>query len=251
MQPDLLQIILGSGGSPRLILVGKQFQDLLCRHSSPRSVGEGLAKRYEAEESAPVQSVAHRAAYRTRCSHQTRRQLQGNPRSARTLLSLSADVTEWQPLIAWAFSQEKVKEPSARFVLTCLAHHARQDGSNSFPSVATLMKYTGLSERTVRSSLRLLEAANLIRRGQPSDKIRPDRRPMCYDLQIPRGATIAPRGVTGGNERLNGGQPAHPRGAMVAPDLPSESSTRNKSALEAVTEELEARFGIKTKSGVK
>jgi hypothetical protein len=37
-----------------------------------------------------------------------------------------------------------------KFVLVGLANHAGPDGMGAFPSVATLVRYTGLSERTVR-----------------------------------------------------------------------------------------------------
>lgn len=218
--------IIEFGGLPRLAIAGQQFQDLLCRRFFPRSGGEGLVS-FQSKESSCIQNVAHRAVNRSCRAALSQRQLQGNPRGARALLPLSA-VTEWQPLIAWAINQDVVRESSARFVLVCLAHHANQDGTNAFPSVATMVKYTGLSERTVRGALRLLESSGLIRRGRPTEKIRSDRRPVCYDLQIGRGAAIAPRESTGCNQRPDGVQLTHSRGAAIAPDLPSESSIENK-----------------------
>ena len=52
-------------------------------------------------------------------------------------------------------------QPSSacKFVLVGLANHAGPDGTGAFPSVATLVRYTGLSERTVRTCLDRLEAA--------------------------------------------------------------------------------------------
>ena len=46
-------------------------------------------------------------------------------------------------------------QPSSacKFVLVGLANHAGPDGTAAFPSVATLVRYTGLSERTVRTRL--------------------------------------------------------------------------------------------------
>ena len=38
-------------------------------------------------------------------------------------------------------------------VLVGLANHAGPDGTGAFPSVAMLVRYTGLSERTVRTCL--------------------------------------------------------------------------------------------------
>jgi hypothetical protein len=53
-------------------------------------------------------------------------------------------------------------------VLVGLASHAGPDGAGAFPSVATLVgytglvRYTGLAERTVRNSLDRLEAEGII-----------------------------------------------------------------------------------------
>jgi hypothetical protein len=62
--------------------------------------------------------------------------------------------------ISWALNLAPVPagrggKPSSasKFVLVGLANHAGPDGTDAFPSVATLVRYTGLSERTVRSCL--------------------------------------------------------------------------------------------------
>jgi hypothetical protein len=51
-------------------------------------------------------------------------------------------------------------QPSSacKFVLVGLANHAGPDGTGAFPSVATLVRYTGLAERTVRTCLDRLAA---------------------------------------------------------------------------------------------
>ena len=61
--------------------------------------------------------------------------------------------------ISWALNLAPVPvdrggQPSSacKFVLVGLANHAGPDGTGAFPSVATLVRYTGLSERTVRTS---------------------------------------------------------------------------------------------------
>ena len=68
--------------------------------------------------------------------------------------------------ISWALNLAPVPadrsgQPSTacKFVLVGLANHAGPDGTAAFPSVATLVRYTGLSERTVRTCLDRLEAA--------------------------------------------------------------------------------------------
>jgi len=60
--------------------------------------------------------------------------------SALNLAPVPAD-RGWQPSSA------------SKFVLVGLANHATPDGTGAFPSVATLVRYTGLSERTVRTCL--------------------------------------------------------------------------------------------------
>ena len=74
-------------------------------------------------------------------------------------------------------------------MLVGLANHAGPDGTGAFPSVATLVRYTGLSERTVRDTcLDRLEAGGIISRCDPeivAARIkRADRRPQGWDLNL-------------------------------------------------------------------
>jgi hypothetical protein len=71
--------------------------------------------------------------------------------------------------ISWARNFARVPadrggRPSSacKFVLVGLADHAGPDGTAAFPSVATLVRYTGLSERTVRTCLDRLPAQGII-----------------------------------------------------------------------------------------
>jgi hypothetical protein len=71
--------------------------------------------------------------------------------------------------ISWALNLAPVPtdrsgQPSSacKFVLVGLANHAGPDGTGAFPSVATLVRYTGLSERTVRTCLDRLESEGII-----------------------------------------------------------------------------------------
>ncbi len=97
--------------------------------------------------------------------------------------------------ISWALNLAPVPadrggQPSSacKFVLVGLANHAGPDGSCAFPAVRTLMRYTGLSERTVRACLGRLEAAGLIRPCDPAVVAarikRADRRPRGWDLDL-------------------------------------------------------------------
>ena len=76
-------------------------------------------------------------------------------------------------------------------MLVGLANHAGPDGTVAFPSVATLVRYTGLAERTVRTCLDRLAAAGIIAPCDPgivAARIkRADRRPQGWDL-IPYGS---------------------------------------------------------------
>jgi pyocin large subunit-like protein len=96
--------------------------------------------------------------------------------------------------ISWALNNAPVPAtrngPSSacKFVLVGVANHAGPDGSGAFPSVATLVRYTGLSERTVRTCLDRLEAAGIITPCDPdivAARIkRADRRPQSWDLDL-------------------------------------------------------------------
>ena len=96
--------------------------------------------------------------------------------------------------ISWALNLAPVPadrggQPSSacKFVLVGLANHAGPDGTGAFPSVATLVRYAGLSERTVRSCLGRLGAEGIIRPCDPDIAARikrADRRPKGWDLDF-------------------------------------------------------------------
>jgi Helix-turn-helix domain len=108
-------------------------------------------------------------------------------RSGQCLVSVEA--------ISWALNLAPVPadrggQPSSacKFVLVGLANHAGPDGTGAFPSVATLVRYTGLSERTVRTCLDRLAAEGIISPCDPdivAARIkRADRRPQGWDLNL-------------------------------------------------------------------
>jgi hypothetical protein len=97
--------------------------------------------------------------------------------------------------ISWALNLAPVPadrggQPSSacKFVLVGLANHAGPDGTGAFPSVARLVRYTGLSERTVRTCLDRLAAEGIISPCDPgivAARIkRADRRPQGWDLDL-------------------------------------------------------------------
>src|SRR5262249_6987137 len=90
-------------------------------------------------------------------------------------------------------------QPSSacKVVLVGLANHVGPDGTGAFPSVATLVRYTGLSERTVRTCLDRLQAAGIVSPCDPgivAARIkRADRRPQGWDLRLAWSAMTLPR----------------------------------------------------------
>jgi hypothetical protein len=97
--------------------------------------------------------------------------------------------------ISWALNLAPVPlDPSGKpnsscaFVLVGLANHASPDGTSAFPSAATLVRYTRLSERTVRTALDRLETAGLITPCRPEIVAahirRADHRPQGWDIDI-------------------------------------------------------------------
>ena len=150
--------------------------------------------------------------------------------------------------ISWALNLASVPadrggQPSSacKFVLVGLANHAGPDGTGAFPSVATLVRYTGLSERTVRTCLDRLEAEGIIQACDPdiiAARIkRADRRPKGWDLdlsliradltdtevavlgrQFPGlGARAASAACPDTREAPDGGQSPHPASAVDNP----------------------------------
>jgi len=97
--------------------------------------------------------------------------------------------------ISWALNLAPVPadrggQPSSacKFVLVGLANHAGSDGTGAFPSVATLVPYTGLAERTVRTCLDRLAAEDIISPCDPgivAARIkRAGCRPQGWDLNL-------------------------------------------------------------------
>jgi hypothetical protein len=135
--------------------------------------------------------------------------------------------------ISWALNKAPIpRDPrdssSLTIVLVALANHADPDGRNAFPSVATLTRYTRLSERSVRNALRSLESLGLIRPSDPEIVAayvkRSDRRPNGYDLalELVEVAVDSPGDLVDRSTRegqslppadQHGGQTAQPRGA--------------------------------------
>ncbi|ROP40725.1 helix-turn-helix domain-containing protein [Saccharothrix texasensis] len=172
--------------------------------------------------------------------------------------------------ITWALNRAPIPRDrrdasSLAVVLLGLANHADPQGRNAFPSLSTLVRYTRLSERSVRYAVRSLEGLELIR---PSDPVivaayikRTDRRPNGYDLAVERveavdnsgneGQGLPPADQHGGQTQPRGGQTTTQRGASTAPEpslnhpknRPSPSAPGGRSAVPAECGECDARPG--------
>lgn len=117
--------------------------------------------------------------------------------------------------MVWALTKAPVADPVARLVLVGLANHAGPDGAGAWPKQATLAEYVGVSTRTVRTKLRLLEDVGVIRPGDQRTvaHISADRRPTVWDLQMTaekRAEDVSGR-ATGGNLRPDGRKSTTPR----------------------------------------
>lgn len=88
--------------------------------------------------------------------------------------------------MVWALTKAPIADPVARLVLVGLGNHADPEGRGARPAQATLARYVGVSTRTVRTKLRLLEDLRLIREGDQRavEHLRADRRPVVLDLAL-------------------------------------------------------------------
>ncbi|TCN49153.1 helix-turn-helix protein [Rhodococcus sp. SMB37] len=107
--------------------------------------------------------------------------------------------------------------PALTLVLLGLANHASRNGDDAYPSVRTLARYARMSERQVQRCLSTLVELELITRGDQERVAatisREDRRPICYNLCMPRGDAPSPRPKSRGDMRVPDGVTAeHERG---------------------------------------
>lgn len=154
--------------------------------------------------------------------------------------------------MTWALKlpKETLGDSSARHVLLCLANYAGTEGRDAFPSAATLANETGLSERTVRYKLDVLEDAGLIVRGKQAIAAvhidRHDRRPVVYDLQLKRGANSAPRDEQGADDDSQGGTGCKPRqnGVQSTTERGAESAPNPSLIPQGTEEQLQREAGV-------
>jgi hypothetical protein len=123
--------------------------------------------------------------------------------------------------VAWALEYQDLPldgrtgrmASAAKLVLIALANHASPEGTDTFPSVDTISRYTGLSERAVQYTLAaLVEHGTIAATQNPlrrDETLRPNHRPTSYDLvamrargaKSPQGCKVgASRGAKSGRD---------------------------------------------------
>lgn len=87
---------------------------------------------------------------------------------------------------AWA-EKAPVGTVYERAILTYLAHRAKKDGTNCYPSTKTLAEFALCDKRTAQRHLDTMIERGLIAKGDQSvtQHLRADRRPTVYDILIP------------------------------------------------------------------
>jgi hypothetical protein len=111
--------------------------------------------------------------------------------------------------ISWAIEDAPDVPPHLVSTLIGLANHADRNGRGAYPSQETLSHYNRKTERQTKRDLDDLQSLGLIRQGDQRFvlHVRPDRRPIVWDLALERvkarGDTdvTSPNGVTPRVER--------------------------------------------------
>lgn len=132
---------------------------------------------------------------------------------------------------------------SERFVLVAMANHDGDGGC--WPAIATLARYTGLSERQIQRCITALEAAGYVTRhiGEGGTQhTRNDRRPTRYTLHLRGDTHVAPspNGVTSTTQRgdthdANGVTPTSPEPSYEPSLEPSAAAAADDSTRAPLT----------------
>lgn len=102
-------------------------------------------------------------------------------------------------VVGWAFDMPDLT-PTQKLTLVALADNASDDGT-CWPSQRTLANKTGLSERTVRTALKALEARGLLSRRPRLRNDGKGRTSDLYKLSVHQPATVAASEGPTGNSR--------------------------------------------------
>ena len=127
----------------------------------------------------------------------------------------------------WAVCSADGPPSTTRLVLCVLSNHMNPDGGGAFPSIATLAKETGLSERAVGTHLKIATRAGWIQRKlwRSAGK---DWASYCYCAALPaelHGANLQPRAVGRQSEPHAAGTEAERN--MVRNDVPTNTAVNS------------------------
>lgn len=149
-------------------------------------------------------------------------------------LGMSVKVMTW----VWDHSRSTGME---RLVLLAIADSADHDGTNSWPSVSTLAAKTMVSDRTVRRSIRALEALGelLVEVQAGGLASTPEYlRPNLYTVLVNGGSDCHPLSSVTPVRSVSGGQTALVRGGQAVPQsvLKEEPSKTARASASPVDE---------------
>ena len=138
-------------------------------------------------------------------------------------------------VMVWVLEQDKGITTNEKFVLLGIANHSRPDGTNAFPSLDTLARYTLLSRSTVQRCIK-----ELLRKGFLTYESGGGRKSNTYivTMNYPKVAHL---------EVLEGGQGDTPGGSGSDPaaesslDLAAESGSDQGTVIEPLSTEIEPR----------
>lgn len=140
--------------------------------------------------------------------------------------------------MAWVLNHSQTTATD-KLILLGIANHADENGENSWPSVKTLARYAGVTERNARLALRRLEEAGEIKtevrsggRVDSDPRYRTNRytlvrfRGVASDRSSDSGGSLsASRGVASGT---SGGSPATGKPSLNRPKPPAGSANAKK-----------------------
>jgi hypothetical protein len=164
----------------------------------------------------------------------------GPDSNCREVFPVSVEAISWALNLAPVpFDHGGKPNPACKAVLIGLANHAGPDGREAFPAVRTLMRYTCLSERTVRTALDRLAAEGIIATCDPAvvaAKIkRADQRPQGWDLAMHMVRDDLDDEDLAALERQFPGLTARVRAMRAAAELPTDGADRGVRQLHPVS----------------
>lgn len=111
--------------------------------------------------------------------------------------------------VRWALDEAPDVPPHLVAALVAVASFAGEDGRGAYPSVPTLAAIIRKSERGVMKDLAALRQLGLLLLGDQdlAEHIRADRRPVVYDLPVPRGEPQVTPSAHGVNHSTERGEP--------------------------------------------